>query len=447
MKLHHSLILLPFSLLPLTAFVFAFSDGPLPALTGGFREETCHSCHNSFPVNEGRTRGGVFQVIGVPKSFEGGRTYPITVLLGHPRQSRWGFELSARFANSGAQAGQLVPVDDKTQMKDHQGIQYIQHTVAGTRGGTLHGPVEFQLNWIAPEQTDELVIFNAAGNAADGSGDPIGDYVYTAGGFSLPAGETPLVLTQAEEPEFKQQRLNTSSRFVHLPAPVDLQKGAWELHIEHRFLQPLVDAGFGNAFGADSGANINLGFQYALTDRLSVGTSRARFGKIVAFNGTFEIHHPSDSFWKMSMLAGIDGESNFQTHYSPHLQLPVSFDYKRLRTYVVPTVIFNSRPDVSAASRADAINPEDNHTFALGLGADLALHRRFSLTGEYIPRLSGFGGFGPENAALSWGFKVRTFGHVFTILVSNNQNFTPALYGVNAGGSNFVLGFNIYRRR
>ena len=61
--------------------------------------------------------------------------------------------------------------------------------------------------------------------------------------------------------------------------------------------------------------------------------------------------------------------------------------------------------------------------------------------------LAGFRGFGNNRAALSWGFKVRTFGHVFTIIATNNQNFTPARYGVNAESNDFVLGFNIYRRR
>ena len=59
------------SVVPVTALL-AFSSGPLPRFTRGFQEETCVSCHNSFPLNEGRTRGGNFHISGVPESYRGG---------------------------------------------------------------------------------------------------------------------------------------------------------------------------------------------------------------------------------------------------------------------------------------------------------------------------------------------------------------------------------------
>ena len=55
--------------------LLAFSGGPLPGLTGGFQEATCHACHSSFVVNEGRTKGGVFQIAGVPKIYNPGQTF------------------------------------------------------------------------------------------------------------------------------------------------------------------------------------------------------------------------------------------------------------------------------------------------------------------------------------------------------------------------------------
>ena len=109
-------------------------------------------------------------------------------------------------------------------------------------------------------------------------------------------------------------------------------------------------------------------------------------------------------------------------------------------------MIFNSRKDEEISFRPDPINPESNHTFSLGLAADLALHPRVSLAGEYVPRLAGFGGFGNERSTLSWGVKLRTSGHVFTILLTNTRDFTPARYGVNAETTGFGLGFDMYRK-
>ena len=84
MKMLHVFGLLAASLLPLTAFLMAFSGGPFPKLTGGFDEDTCLQCHNSFQLNEGRTLGGVFYLRGVPDRYQPGETYPITIVLGQP---------------------------------------------------------------------------------------------------------------------------------------------------------------------------------------------------------------------------------------------------------------------------------------------------------------------------------------------------------------------------
>ena len=170
--------------LPLSVVLLGFSGGPAPRLTGGFQEESCHACHNSVPPNEGRTRGGVFYLTGVPSHYTQGESYPITVVIGQPGQSRWGFQLSTRSAASGDQAGQLVPSDELTQVVEEAGVQYIQHNLAGSRAGVANGPLEYHLEWIAPDPSVGPVFFNTAGNAADNSGEPSGDYIFTAGAYS-----------------------------------------------------------------------------------------------------------------------------------------------------------------------------------------------------------------------------------------------------------------------
>lgn len=419
------------------------------SLTGGFQEQSCNSCHSSFELNQGRTMGGIFHLSGVPKICRPGMTYPISVIIGQPSQSRWSFELSTRFSASGQQAGELVPVDATTQLKESNGVQYVAHTAEGTGAGASDGPFEFHFNWTAPEQSAGPVIFNASGNAADGANSSDGDYIYTAGAFSgAAAGEVPLVASQ--EKAQPSRRLNTSSRFAHLPVPIDLDKGNLEIHIEHRFQGALKDSRIGNLFGVDRGANINLGMTCALSDRIAVSAFRARleydaFSPVIAFNGIYELHNKENPFWNMSLVGGLEGRDNFQKHYSPVLQLATSFDYGRLRTHVVPTMIFNSREDALAASRS-GINLDSNHTLSLGLGGDFAIHPRFSVIGEYVPRLAGFGGFKDDDPAVSGGVRIRTFGHVFTILLTTSQDFTPGRYGVDSTGD-FRLGFNIYRRR
>ena len=445
-KLGFSLTLL----LPITALLLAFPDGPFPRLTGGFGEDTCLSCHDAQPLNFGRSLGGTFQIDGVPENYVPGQAYDLRVAISHPGQSRWGFELSARVAEDGRQAGLLEPVDPLTQVKRARNIEYIEHTESGSQNGST-GTVEFRFRWTAPDPALGPVLFNASGNAADADGSTAGDYIYTAGAYSggpgLPA--TSQLPVSSEAPP-QSRRISNDSRVAHMPAPVDLDRGNVEVIIQHRFLGPFLgrdgtpDAG--TAFGVDFGANINLEVAYALTDRLSVGVSRARFNQIVSLSGTYEIHTDADSPWKLSLRGGAEGQRNFQQHYSPFLEVPAQFDHKFFRAHVTPVFAFNSRNDRLAQLRGDGVNPDSNHTFALGLGTDLALNRRLSLVGEWVPRISGFGGFGGDRSAVSGGLKIRTFGHVFHILLSTSRVFTPAQYGVNSTSTDYALGFNIYRR-
>lgn len=449
MKLNRAIFLLPIFIFLTALVVLSNSAGPLPRHTAGFREQTCLQCHNNFKLNEGRTIGGVFEIRGAPVTYEKGQSYPITVIIGQPGQSRWGFEISARHIGSARQAGQLIPVDATTQVKEEAGVQYLEHTSAGTREGTANGPVEFHFNWAAPDSAGGPVFFNAAGNAADASGTPAGDYIYTAGAYSGVAGMAGKEqITQALKPQAgENDRMSETSKLLDLPSPVDLKKGTVEVHIQHRFFQSISDSNPGDAFGIDFGANINLGVNYAITDRLSAGISRARLDQIVSIGGAYEIRTRSDSPWKMSFLAGVDGKGNFERQFSPYAQLATSFEYKRVRLNVVPTFIFNSRDDtLLKASPSTAINPDSNNTFSLGIGGDIALSSRFSLIGEVVPRLAGFGGFGKKQPQFGGGLAIRTPAHVFTILVSTSREFNVSKYGVNAESNDVSLGFNIYRR-
>ncbi len=455
MRTQRDLSLLPLLTLLLPGMLMAYSNGPVPKLTGGFGEQTCVLCHNSYSLNDGRVRGGVFHLEGVPRTYQSGHTYPLTIVIGQPGQSRWGFELSVRIFASGHQAGRLVPVDDMTQVREADGIQYLEHTLVGTRKGTMDGPVEFHFNWIAPDVAAGPVLFNAAGNAANGNDNNQGDYIYTAGAYSGVEGATEApVTTTARATEKPPERLNTADKLIDLPVPKQLKRGNMLFWVQHRFLGELNDSRPGNAFGIDEGANINLQFVYAATDRLSFGFQRARFAiagpnfapAIITWTGTFSIQDKESSPWKMALVAGVEGENNFERQYSPFLQWTNSWDYKRLRAYLVPTMIFNSRNDSAVQnSGLPANNPQNDYTFSLGVGGDLALNRRLSLSAEYVPRLAGYGGLGGYHPTISAGFNIRTWRHVFSIIASTSRDFTPAHYGVNAAGP-WALGFNIYRQ-
>jgi hypothetical protein len=172
--------------LALTATVLAFPGGPAPAFTGGFDELTCASsgCHESFDLNAGRELGlGDVVISGLPQQYEPGKAYPTTVTVTHIEgRQQWGFQLAARVKATGAQAGELQSVDDYTQVLVENAIQYVEHTEEGIYTNT------FEFTWVAPDETVGEVIMHAAGNAADGSVSPDGDYIYGTSVTLAPAG-------------------------------------------------------------------------------------------------------------------------------------------------------------------------------------------------------------------------------------------------------------------
>ena len=155
----------------------AYSGGPDPGATGGFKEPTCHQsgCHDSFDLNAGSSAGlGDLLISGFPEHYEPGTTYPVTLAISHTQDRRyWGFQLAARLQSTGAQAGQLQPVDSGTQVQEKDGIRYFAHSLDGIDTNT------FEFTWVAPAKGAGPVVINAAGNAADGGGSPLDDYIYS----------------------------------------------------------------------------------------------------------------------------------------------------------------------------------------------------------------------------------------------------------------------------
>jgi len=165
--------------------LLAFSGGPSPGLTGDFGQLNCTDCHTGNPLN---AAGGTLSIEGLPAQYNPGQTYPITVRISKSGQQRWGFQLSARFASGGAQAGTLIVTSAATtQILTQSNIQYIEHTSQGTQSGAAQGTWTF--NWQAPSPASGAVRLSVAGNAANGNGSNSGDFIYTASATTNPAAE------------------------------------------------------------------------------------------------------------------------------------------------------------------------------------------------------------------------------------------------------------------
>ena len=171
----------------------AFSSGPPDGFAGNPPNgEACNVCHFSFDLNSG---DGDLQLLGLPTEYVPGGVYNLTVMLEDPGQFRWGFELTVLDDDDSAAEGGVLAVTDavNTQLSvDFNGtVDYLKQTSDGTYGGVSDGPVSWDFSWTAPASTVGPVSFYVAGNAANGDGSFINDYIYTRAYTVSPESATP----------------------------------------------------------------------------------------------------------------------------------------------------------------------------------------------------------------------------------------------------------------
>ena len=188
----------------LPLLLLAYLSGPDAGVSGVPEEDSCTDCHTG-PAGSGN----------VTVTFPGGLTYTpgakqhLVVNIADAAQQRWGFQLTARQANSAStQAGTFTPgADGYTQLVCTQtnfrsqafgnacvtngmALEYIEHTQIGTRLGTTGGAA-FEFDWTPPAGNAGNLTVYVAALAANGDNTSHGDHTYTARYTLTPASAGP----------------------------------------------------------------------------------------------------------------------------------------------------------------------------------------------------------------------------------------------------------------
>lgn len=144
------------------------------AFTGGFGEQTCHSCHFDYDINK---EGGSLTVQGVNETYRPGKAYEITVTVESEHLEIGGFQMTARFED-GSQAGSFQWKGDGLMYTPSvsNGLKYLQHSADGT-DPTGEREASWVFTWIAPDDERE-VFFNIAANAGNNDDSAFGDWIY-----------------------------------------------------------------------------------------------------------------------------------------------------------------------------------------------------------------------------------------------------------------------------
>jgi hypothetical protein len=164
----------------------AYADGAPPGFSGGFGEPSCHACHFQEEVN---APPGRVVLSGVPDEYAAGARYPLTVTLTRAGMRSGGFQLTARFAEGGGQAGAVQPGagdDTRVKVERPEAIEYAGQRRAGARP-VADDALRWTLVWTAPSP-GRAVQFHVAANAADSDETASGDVVYTTAATSRPTG-------------------------------------------------------------------------------------------------------------------------------------------------------------------------------------------------------------------------------------------------------------------
>lgn len=165
---------------------WAFSTGPVAERTGAVVDGglTCTACHRTFAPANHDPRGSVVIQLA---SYQPGQKAIIRITVQHPDANRWGFEITARRASDDHLAAGTFTASNTirvvcgaagTPAPCNGEKEFATHTQGITRLGS-GGKMTFEVEWTAPAQDTGDIIFYAAGNAADGTGTPANDVIYT----------------------------------------------------------------------------------------------------------------------------------------------------------------------------------------------------------------------------------------------------------------------------
>lgn len=264
------------------------------------------------------------------------------------------------------------------------------------------------------------------------------------------------------------QNVFASTHSATLPTAAPVRAGVFLVEVSHRFGH--LSDGAGDLWGLDGFVLNRLGLAFAPLDRLTLGILRsnstdnlelnARFAgpAFDAATGAAEFAVQAGVAWNLQTDT-VDDHGGHQHYVLPGGNAGSAGDDERaeeneMQAYaqvianamfagrfalgVVPTVLWNPR----------ILSHEPETTLSVGVNGQLYLDRTWSLIGEWIVSRSRKG---QEYDSGSFGAEIRTGGHFFKLLVTNQHQMNPTQTLAGAAEDfldtgSWRFGFNIERR-
>ncbi len=262
----------------------------------------------------------------------------------------------------------------------------------------------------------------------------------------LGATETSVVHTNAS---FKTSRVINGHSLENTAA------GVLDMRINHRF--GFLSGGVNEFFGLDN-ADVRLGVDMGITDRLMVGVGRSGYQKTVDGFAKFKVLRQCDEGCGMPITLAVVAASSLTTARATEVPWygPGREDHFTHRlTYSWQMVVgrkfsdgfsMQVTPGVVHRNLVEAAD-DPNDLFHVGVGARAKLSKRLAINGEYfhvmrddVPLFTN---------SLSVGFDIETGGHVFQLHFTNSTGMFERAYITETtgrwGDGDIHFGFNISR--
>lgn len=214
-----------------------------------------------------------------------------------------------------------------------------------------------------------------------------------------------------------------ATRLILTQSTKTISKNTLNFMVLHRFGDFAGKNGGGQTdFGLDAVADVYIGFEYGITDNLSVEFGRSTIGKLVSIDLKYALlRENKDGSVPVSLtLFGENGINTYGTYngFSGRLSYLAQAIISRQITHNLSLQV---SPGYSSDNTANPlIEGNDKQFFSLGGAAHLRVSKHMSLVADYEHPFSSFrttsNGF---YDAVGAGIEIETGGHVFTLNLSN----------------------------
>jgi len=256
---------------------------------------------------------------------------------------------------------------------------------------------------------------------------------------------------ETQESNIKVSATFKGTRILNGHSVETRKKSNLEFLISHRFGR--INSGVDELFGLDD-SNIRFGFEYALTDELSVAVGRSSFEKTYDAYVKYKLINQKIGKKPFPFSLAYFGSATEKTikdydpgdkptfanrlTYTNQLLIAKKFS-PNFSFQITPTYIhFNTVRTTE----------DDNNIYAIGLGSRMKLSKRISLNAEYFYDINPFKSHDVENS-LALGIDIETGGHIFQLIFSNSRSMIEKGFIAETTGNFFKgdihFGFNISR--